>query len=84
MRYFKAAFGDGVKLQSAAINYCEFYKGVEIVAIEYDDGMIVVTKKKKDDHFLHTDCFQPDELYSLEQVLQDYIDDGATIVDKKL
>ena len=71
MKYFKAAFEN-----------CEYSKGIEIMVIEYDDGIIMVTEKKKDKGDLNS--FQYSTLYNMEQVLQDYIDDGATIVDKKL
>ena len=72
MKYFKAAFEN-----------CELNRGVEIVAIEYDDGIIMVTEKKKDKVDLDN-SFQYSTLYNMEQVLKDYVDSGATIVDKKL
>ena len=55
---------------------------MEIVAIEYDDGTVMIIEKNKGNNHLHS--YPYSDLYSFEQVLQDYVDGGAVIVDKKL
>ena len=73
MKYFKANFENH-----------ENYKGIEITAIKHGDGVILVTEMKKEDNHQRPDSIQYLVLCSLEKVLQDHVDEGATIVDIKL